>query len=259
MSLPPPPHVRSEIRKASMPDAPDAAALSTTWTDSYTRRPRRPATIPAERHAHAGPMPFDNVWDPSRQTPRSQSGSKYHQRSVTGMTNVATSSRPDPTPLQQHQSTFEHDRFRPPQNAYNQQQTHYQAYHPSFQAVDYQQQPSQQQELQIPPTPWPGPECPWPASPPQALQMRRDSSRTLAPTMAPAALDSGTEAATRSFSLPVPRDVMTRGEFGPLVARGSASVRAPPAVAMIVVMNPSGEGGALQTYSGSTLNGYNYG
>ncbi|KAK7924403.1 hypothetical protein PG985_006457 [Apiospora marii] len=165
-------------------------------------------------------------------------------------------SRPYPTPLQQDQSIFEHDQYHPQQTAYNQQQqqqqSHYQAYHPSFQAVEYQQQSSQQEEPEAPPTPWP-------TFPLPALQMRRDSSRTLAPTMAPAALDSGTELATRSFSLPMARDVATRGEFGPLVTRGSESGRVPPAVAMMVVMNPSGDEGALQTYSGSSLDGYNYG
>lgn len=253
MSLPPPPRDRSKVRKASMPDAPAAAAaaLSTTWTDSYTRRPRRPATIPVERQA--GLKPFDNVWDPSRQTTRSQSGSRYQQPSAAGTKSTGTMSRPYPTPLQQHQSAFEYDQFHPQQAAYDrQQQPYYQAYHPSFQAVDYKQQSSQQQELQAPPTPWPG-------SLPRALQMRRDSSRTLAPTMAPATLDSGTELATRSFSLPIPQDAVTRGEFGSLVTRGGGSGRVPPAVAMMVVMDSSGERGALQTYSGSTLDGYNYG
>ncbi|KAK8050274.1 hypothetical protein PG994_012004 [Apiospora phragmitis] len=62
MSLPLPPRDRTEVRKASMPDAPAAAAaaaLPTTWTDSYTRRSRRPATIPAGRQV--APMPFDSV------------------------------------------------------------------------------------------------------------------------------------------------------------------------------------------------------
>ncbi|KAK8027863.1 hypothetical protein PG991_004919 [Apiospora marii] len=147
-------------------------------------------------------------------------------------------SRPYPTPLQQDQSIFEHDQYHPQQTAYNQQQqqqqSHYQAYHPSFQAVEYQQQSSQQEEPEAPPTPWP-------TFPLPALQMRRDSSRTLAPTMAPAALDSGTELATRSFSLPMARDVATRGEFGP---HNSTDSRTSLSKSLLAPPVASREGGA---------------
>ena len=227
-----------------MPDAP-AATLSTAWTDSYTRRSRRPATIPGE--SQAGPMPFDNnIWDSLRQPHIESGGQCQRQRQQSAETkNVVTTSRPFPTELQQDQSIFEHDQYHPQQTAYiqQQQQPHYQAYHPSCEAIDYQQQLPQQEEQQAPPTPWP-------TFPPPAQQMRRDSSRTLAPTTAPGALDSVTELAARSFSLPVSRDVTTRG---------SGSGRMPPTVAVMVVMNPSRDEGALQTYSGSTLDGYNHG
>ncbi|KAK8088332.1 hypothetical protein PG997_003293 [Apiospora hydei] len=194
MLLPLPPSERTEVDKASMPDAP--AVLPTAWKDSYTRRSLRPATIPAE--SQAVPVPFDNdVWNASRRSHSQSSSGQYDQ----------------------------------------QQQPLYQAYHPRFRTVDYQQRPSHQQQKQEQ-------ALPWPISPPRTLQIRPEFSRTLEPTMAPAVLDSVTDLATQRLSLS--KDVLT-GEGGKI----------PPAVAMVVVMNPSGEGRALQTHHGNTLDGYN--
>ncbi|KAK8055156.1 hypothetical protein PG993_000383 [Apiospora rasikravindrae] len=72
--------------------------------------------------------------------------------------------------------------------------------------------------------------------------------------MIPAATDSGTGLATRSFGLS--RGFMTGKESTSLaVSRGEAE-RVPPAVAMMVILNTSGEGRALQTYSGNIPDGY---
>ncbi|KAK8113923.1 hypothetical protein PG999_005992 [Apiospora kogelbergensis] len=152
------------------------------------------------------------------------------------MTRNAAASRPHPMPQenQRRHPTLEHDlEYHPQQSVYDrrqQKQAQYQAYRPNFQNVNYQRQPSHQQQQ-------PEQSVPWPTTPP------------------PAALESATDLAARSYSLC--RNAITGVEgLGPLIMEGSESGRARPAVAMVVVMDRPGNR-ELQGYSGSTLDGYN--
>lgn len=215
---------------ASSPAYTDSSIAA--WAGSYTRRPRRAATIAVENQVWSPPC--DNIWSYPLQSHNQSSSSEHQQQSA--MTRNAAASRPHPMPQenQRRHPTLEHDlEYHPQQSVYDrrqQKQAQYQAYRPNFQNVNYQRQPSHQQQQ-------PEQSVPWPTTPP------------------PAALESATDLAARSYSLC--RNAITGVEgLGPLIMEGSESGRARPAVAMVVVMDRPGNR-ELQGYSGSTLDGYN--